>query len=232
MKRNFHFGETYRKLCSVSHLSSLSLNVTNSSPAKKGVRAEVSPVRRASPRKKPVRCLNKENFPSPQKSPRRPAGMVDKRGLWFIYLKKKKKNLSHTFICLSIVLFFFLDSPTKSPRKSQFKPSMVTSSFYGKQKSIYLTPLERKAIKESLPSPPLPSPPSQENKKNKKNGKAGRKPGKVAAGSRNAEKMGIRYTTSARTIKLSKLHSRFVSRQVTDCKTAVLIFLQLSDISL
>lgn len=94
---------------------------------------------------------------------------------------------------------------------------MLTSSFYGKQKPIYLTPLERKAIKESLPSPPppppLPSPPSQEKRKNKKNVKGGRKLRKVAAGSRNAEKMGIqRYATSERAIKLSKLNSRFVSK--------------------
>uniref|UniRef100_A0A3Q3X498 Establishment of sister chromatid cohesion N-acetyltransferase 2 n=1 Tax=Mola mola TaxID=94237 RepID=A0A3Q3X498_MOLML len=68
----------------------------------------MSPVRKRSPRKKPVRCLNKANFPSPQKSQHRTAGRV------------------------------------------------VTSSFYGKQKPTYLTPLERKAIKESLPSPPLP----------------------------------------------------------------------------
>lgn len=118
---------------------------------------------------------------------------------------------------LLIHLFIFLDSSAKSPRKSPYKPSVVTSSFYGKQKPVYLTPLERKAIKESLPTPPppppLPAPPSQEKKKmNKKNGTGGRK---VTAGSRNAEKkkkkMGIQhYTTSVKAIKLSKLNSRFV----------------------
>nr|XP_046229062.1 N-acetyltransferase ESCO2 isoform X2 [Scatophagus argus] len=152
-------------------------SLDSGSPAKKGLREEASPVRRRSPRKKPVGHFDKENCLSPRKSPRRLA-----------------------------------ESPTKSPYKSPFKPSVVTSSFYGKQKPVYLTPLERKAIKESLPSPPppppLPSPPSQEKKKKKKNVKRGGKQRKVAAGSRNAGKMGIKsYTTSSRTIKLSKLNS-------------------------
>lgn len=127
--------------------------------------------------------------------------------------------LSCIFIYLSN-FSFFLDSSAKSPRKSPYKPSVVTSSFYGKQKPVYLTPLERKAIKESLPAPPsppppLPSPPSQEKKKkmNKKNGKGGRK---VTAGSRKAEKTGIQhYTTSVKAIKLSKLNSRFVYKEVS-----------------
>lgn len=134
--------------------------------------------------------------------------------IFFLFLFFFFLHLSHLYLLFHL---FFLDFPAKSPCKSPFKPSMLTSSFYGKQKPIYLTPLERKAIKESLPSPPppppLPSPPSQEKKKNKKSVKGGRKLGKVAAGSRNAEKMGIqRYATSARAIKLSKLNSRFVSK--------------------
>uniref|UniRef100_UPI0037E90747 N-acetyltransferase ESCO2 n=1 Tax=Semicossyphus pulcher TaxID=241346 RepID=UPI0037E90747 len=131
---------------------------SDSQPAKKDVREETSPVKRRSPRKKPVRHLDKENCPSPQKSP------------------------------------------------------LVTSSFYGKQKSVYLTPLERKAIKESLPSPPppptLPSPPSQEKKKRKKPVKGGSKPRKVAGGSRNVGKTAFKsYDTSTKTIKLPKLDS-------------------------
>ncbi|XP_067429340.1 N-acetyltransferase ESCO2 isoform X2 [Thunnus thynnus] len=103
-------------------------------------------------------------------------------------------------------------SPAKSPRKcSPFKPAVVTSSFYGKKKPIYLTPLERKAIKESRPSPPLPLPPSQAKKpekKNKKNVKGGSKPRKVAAGSSHAGKMGFKsFNTSTKAIKLSKLNS-------------------------
>ncbi|XP_039980394.1 N-acetyltransferase ESCO2 [Xiphias gladius] len=170
---------------------------SDSHPAKKGVREEMSPLKRRSPRKprqsptrkKPAECLDKENCPSPQKSPRRPAG-----------------------------------SPAKSPRKSPFKPTMVTSSFYGKQKPVYLTPLERKAIKESLPCPStLPSPPPQAKKpakKNKKNVKGGKKPGKVPAGSSNAGKMGIKsYATSTKTIKLSKLNSS-VTAKPASTKTA------------
>uniref|UniRef100_A0A4W6DF22 Establishment of sister chromatid cohesion N-acetyltransferase 2 n=1 Tax=Lates calcarifer TaxID=8187 RepID=A0A4W6DF22_LATCA len=121
---------------------------SDSHPAKKGVIEETSPLKRRSPRKplpsptrkKPTGRLDKENCPSPQKSPH---------------------------------------SPAKSPRKSPFKPTVVTSCFYGKQKPIYLTPLERKAIKESLPPPPpLPLQPStsqakKPQKKNKKNMKGG-----------------------------------------------------------
>uniref|UniRef100_A0A3Q4GMJ2 Establishment of sister chromatid cohesion N-acetyltransferase 2 n=1 Tax=Neolamprologus brichardi TaxID=32507 RepID=A0A3Q4GMJ2_NEOBR len=87
-------------------------------PAKKGVRRELSPVKRRSPRK-------------PQQSPTRkkPAG-----------------------------------SPAGSPRKSPFKPSLVTSSFYGKKNPVYLTPLERKALKDSLPCPAAPPSPTMTQK--------------------------------------------------------------------
>ncbi|KAG7215083.1 hypothetical protein INR49_022792 [Caranx melampygus] len=55
---------------------------SDSHPAKKGVREEMSPMKRRSPRKprqspnskRPARRLDKENCPSPQKSPVRPAG--------------------------------------------------------------------------------------------------------------------------------------------------------------
>ncbi len=142
--------------------------------------------------------------------------------------------LSLTWISSLSVYPSFLDSPAKSPRKSPFKPSMVTSSFYGKQKPIYLTPLERKAVKESLPSssPPLPpSPPSQKKKKNKKNVKGGSKPRKVAAGSRNAGKTGLKsYTTSTKPIKLPKLGSRFVCfLRHRPVRADLLVLLQLSD---
>ncbi|KAM7395066.1 hypothetical protein PAMA_006696 [Pampus argenteus] len=149
---------------------------SDSHPAKKGVREETSPVKRTSPRKKPAGRLDKETYPSPQKSPRRPAA--------------------------------------KSPCKaSPFKPAVVTSSFYGKKKPIYLTPLERKVIKESLPPPPpLPLPPSEakkpEKKKNKKNAKGGSKPRKVAAGPSNVRKMSLkRYTASTEEIKLPKVNN-------------------------
>lgn len=106
--------------------------------------------------------------------------------------------------------FPFIVSPVKSSNKSSFKNSMVSNSFYGKQKAVYLTPLERKAIKELLPSPPPlpPLPLSQEKKK--RSVKRGKKRTKAAAGSRNPGKMGIgRYMTSAKTAKQAKMNSRF-----------------------
>lgn len=106
--------------------------------------------------------------------------------------------------------FLLLVSPVKSSNKSPFKNSMVSNSFYGKQKAVYLTPLERKAIKELLPSPPPlpPLPPSQEKKK--RSVKGGKKRTKAVAGSRNPGKMGIGcYMTSAKTVKQAKMNSRF-----------------------
>lgn len=105
--------------------------------------------------------------------------------------------------------FFYCFVLLVSPVKSPFKKSMMSNSFYGKHKTIYLTPLERKAIKESLPSPPSlppPLPPLQEKKK--QNRKGGKKQTKAAARTR---KMGIRrYKTSAKTLKHSQLDNRFV----------------------
>ncbi|KAM3602311.1 uncharacterized protein V6R79_001717 [Siganus canaliculatus] len=162
---------------------------SDSHPAKKGVRDEVSPRKSRSPRKKPVGRTDKENCPSPQRS---------------------------------------ADSPSKSPRKAPFKPSMVTSSFYGKQKSVYLTPLERKAIKESLPSPPsppsLPSPLSQEKKKKKKKNavKRGGKQKKAAAGSNYGGKKAVpKFTTSSRTIRLSKPDKSVSSEPASAAASAI-----------
>nr|XP_057934056.1 N-acetyltransferase ESCO2 [Doryrhamphus excisus] len=126
-------------------------------PAKKGLREQTSPVK-SSPRKKPHGCLNMENHPSPQKSPRRAAG-------------------------------------------SPFKPAMVTSSFYGAKKTGYLTPLERKAVKEWLPFPP-PAQVQKPVRKSNKKGVRGGKQTKIAAGT-----MAIKsYAASTKTIKLSKLN--------------------------
>lgn len=104
-------------------------------------------------------------------------------------------------------------SPRRSPRKSPAKPSVVTSSFYGKQKTIYLTPLERKAIKESLPSlPPLiPSPPpsvKKPKKKTKKTVKRGKNPRNASVGSSKREKKSINSSPApTKTIDLSKSHA-------------------------
>ncbi|CAN9507495.1 unnamed protein product [Ophioblennius macclurei] len=103
-------------------------------------------------------------------------------------------------------------SLTMSPCKSPPKISLGSSSFYSKQKSNYLTPLERKAIKESLPLPP-PAPPTvsptlAKKPQTKKKAKGGKKPKKAAAGLTKGGKMGNKIDlTSTRTIKLNKLNS-------------------------
>ncbi|XP_019963833.2 N-acetyltransferase ESCO2 [Paralichthys olivaceus] len=171
---------------------------SDSHPAKKGVRKEMSPLKRASQRKlrqsptkkKPAGRLDMENLSSPQKSPR-------KRAV----------------------------SPTKSPRKSPVKPTIVTSSFYGKKKLAYLTPLERKAIKESMPSPPsLPLPPSQVKKqemKSKKKVKGGNKARKIPAGSSKVGKTSFKsFTTSTKTIRLSKISSSVAAKPASATSAA------------
>ncbi|XP_042359387.1 N-acetyltransferase ESCO2 [Plectropomus leopardus] len=154
---------------------------SDSHPSKTRVRDDVSPMKRRSPRK-------------PSQSPtKRPVRSLQKN------CPSPQKSPHRP-----------AGSPAKSPRKSPFKPSVVTSSFYGQKKPVYLTPLERKAIKESLPSPPrpLPSPPSQEKNKNKRNVKGGNKQKKVAAGSGNSGKTSVKSSaTFSKTIKLPKLNS-------------------------
>ncbi|XP_033931980.1 N-acetyltransferase ESCO2 [Pseudochaenichthys georgianus] len=119
-------------------------------------------------------------------------------------------------------------SPAKSPRKSPFKPSMITSSFYGQKKPLYLTPLERKVIKDlpSLPRP-LPSSPSLEKKKppKKRIVKGGGKQKKVVLGSSNAGKAFTKgYTTSPRKIKLPTLGSSFSAKPASTTPSAPVSF--------
>lgn len=121
-------------------------------------------------------------------------------------------------------------SPVKSPRKSPLKRSLVPGSFYGKKTAVYLTPLERKAIKEAVPPPPplpppVPSPPTQKmmGKKEKKQVKGRKKPGKVAAESKKpGKKWAVQpFSTVAKTIRLSKMNNRFVfesSRSQIGCR--------------
>lgn len=156
---------------------------------------EVSTVKRRSPRK-PVRSpvreqhlighLNKENCPSPQKSPRRPAVL-----------------------------------PANSPYKaSPFTLAVGSGSFYGKQKAVYLTPLERKKVKEALPCPPLrPSPPSEVKKTakiaKKKNVKGCNKTKKKSPGPSDNVKNGMKhYATSSNAVKLITLSNSFTAKLV------------------
>ncbi|XP_074471295.1 N-acetyltransferase ESCO2 [Sebastes fasciatus] len=169
---------------------------SDSNPAKNRVREEVSPVKRSSPRKPPQSPIRKKLV-----------GLLNKENS-----SSPQKSPRRA-----------AGSPAKSPRKSPFKPSMVTSSFYGQNKPIYLTPLERKAIKESRPSPPPPppSPPSQEKKKNKRNVKGGRKQRKVAAGSSNVGKTGTKSSaTSPKMIKLSKFNSSVAAKPASTTTAA------------
>ncbi|XP_056873255.1 N-acetyltransferase ESCO2 isoform X1 [Takifugu flavidus] len=92
-------------------------------------------------------------------------------------------------------------SPVTSPNKSPFKKSIMSNSFYGKRKVNYLTPLERKAIKESL-HPPSSLPPPQEKKKPKMK----RGGGRTKAAARSKETRIHRYTTSGKTVKQLKLN--------------------------
>ncbi|XP_077444062.1 N-acetyltransferase ESCO2-like [Stigmatopora argus] len=83
-----------------------------------------------------------------------------------------------------------------SPRKTTGLPVMETSSFYGPKKSVYLTPLERKAVKESLPSRPPPTKTPIIPKKNNKTTKSKRTSSNF-----------LGFTTKTKTIKLSKINS-------------------------
>uniref|UniRef100_A0A673B398 Uncharacterized protein n=1 Tax=Sphaeramia orbicularis TaxID=375764 RepID=A0A673B398_9TELE len=143
-----------------------------SRPAKKGLSDEV---KRRSPRKPPRSPIKKK-----------PNGNLDKENSSSQQRSPRRPA----------------GSPAKSPCKaSPFKRALGSSSFYGKQKSIYLTPLERKRIKESLPSPPLPPPPSLQTKKPDKKKKNVKGVGlrKSAAGSKNGVKTKGKGNTSALT---------------------------------
>ncbi|XP_010766034.1 swi5-dependent recombination DNA repair protein 1 homolog, partial [Notothenia coriiceps] len=167
-----------------------SLDSDSSHPAETAVRPDVSPMKRRSTRKTPQ---------SPTKN--RPVRHLPKADCPSPRKSPQKAP----------------GSPAKSPRKSPFKPSMIPSSFYGQNQHLYLTPLERKAIKD-LPSLHLPSSPSQEKKQSPKKRivKGGGKQKKVVLGSSNAgiyqKAFTKSYETSPRKIKLPTLGSRFVSK--------------------
>nr|XP_040016652.1 N-acetyltransferase ESCO2 [Gasterosteus aculeatus aculeatus] len=159
---------------------------SDSHPAKNRVREKLSPLKRTSPRRRPQ---------SPTK--KKPVGQPNKRNSTSPQKYPRKAA----------------GSPAKLPQKSPFKPSMVTTSFYGLKKPVYLTPLERKALKDSLPPPPppppvvLPSPPSQKKKTHKKSVKGGSKRRKVSAVSSNVWKTALTSNATPKTIKLSKPNS-------------------------
>lgn len=164
------------------------LSTLNSPSAKKGM-GEVTPVKRMSPRK---------SVRSPKT--KQPAQHMDKENCASPHKSPRR----------------LLASPAKSPRKaSPFKPTVGLSSFYGKQKTVYLTPLERKKVKDSLPSPPpLPSPPSSKLKKtvtmNTTLRKGAKKAKILSTKSENNMKNGMkRYATSTNAVKISTLNSSY-----------------------
>ncbi|KAF7230856.1 N-acetyltransferase ESCO2 isoform X2 [Nothobranchius furzeri] len=108
-------------------------------------------------------------------------------------------------------------SPSKpagrSARSPQKPPSVVPSSFYGKQKTVYLTPLERKAVKECLPA--LPSPPPVAKKpqtKIKENVNGGNKSQRSTVRSAKGGKRGTRIPlATTKLIRQPKINSSKVA---------------------
>uniref|UniRef100_A0A3B3ZI53 Establishment of sister chromatid cohesion N-acetyltransferase 2 n=1 Tax=Periophthalmus magnuspinnatus TaxID=409849 RepID=A0A3B3ZI53_9GOBI len=146
---------------------------SDSHPAKKGM-SEISPVKRRSPR-------NSARSPKKRKPP-----------LEHIEKDNCPSHKSPQKL------------PAKSPHKaSPFKSTLISSSFYSKPKAVYLTPLERKKVKESLPSP------QSEVIKTatiiKKDSKGGKKTKRLSTDSKKNIKNGIkRYATSANAVKTKK----------------------------
>uniref|UniRef100_A0A8C6KLY3 Establishment of sister chromatid cohesion N-acetyltransferase 2 n=1 Tax=Nothobranchius furzeri TaxID=105023 RepID=A0A8C6KLY3_NOTFU len=105
-------------------------------------------------------------------------------------------------------------SPSKpAARSPQKPPSVVPSSFYGKQKTVYLTPLERKAVKECLPA--LPSPPPVAKKpqtKIKENVNGGNKSQRSTVRSAKGGKRGTRIPlATTKLIRQPKINSSKVA---------------------
>ncbi|XP_072512692.1 N-acetyltransferase ESCO2 [Salminus brasiliensis] len=104
---------------------------SGSNPAKKKVLRQENYSRRASPRQK-------ENCLSPLKTPKRTRAPSQS-------LSTPKK----------MPRAYALESPPK--KASPLKAAVVARAFYSKQKPLYLTPLERKLLKEAKSPPPKPS---------------------------------------------------------------------------
>ena len=97
---------------------------------------------------------------------------------------------------------------------------MVASSFYSQQKPLYLTPLERKLVKEikTVSPPPLPPPPDpkQQVEKKSKPGSAGSKQKKKGmASSAHATKMAMKsFLAPPKKISLKNLSRRFETHSI------------------
>lgn len=182
---------------------------SDSHPAKKGM-GETSPIKRRSPRK-----------PTRSAKMKQPVGHTEKDNCASSHKSPRKLPAS----------------PAKSPCKpSPFKPTVGSSSFYGKQKAVYLTPLERKKVKESLPSlPSLPSPPSSKVKKtvtiNKKDPNVGKKTKRLYTESENNMKNGVkRYATSINAVKVSTLNNSYSAKPAVPPETKKAITITFSSL--
>ncbi|XP_021163386.2 N-acetyltransferase ESCO2 isoform X1 [Fundulus heteroclitus] len=120
-------------------------------------------------------------------------------------------------------------SPQKTAglsRKFPVKPSVVTSSFYSKQKTVYLNPLERKAVKEALPSrlPAILSPPpstQKAEKKTKKTVKRGNKSTNAPIGSSKRGNKGTKFSQlPIKKIKLPKSNTSSAAAKPTSSSSS------------
>ncbi|XP_056150997.1 N-acetyltransferase ESCO2 [Lampris incognitus] len=159
---------------------------SDSHPAKTGLLEEASPMKRLS--RKPL-----------QQSPRRSMSAET----------QEKENCPSPWNSPCRIAGSLRQSPTKT---SPIKPAIAVGSFY-KQKTIYLTPLERKRMRESRP--PSCSPPSEVKQELKQVVKAGGKLKKKATSvSRGAKTSFTGYSAPPRAIRLPKLISSTTAEPV------------------
>ncbi|XP_059897183.1 N-acetyltransferase ESCO2 isoform X2 [Gadus macrocephalus] len=109
-----------------------------------------------------------------------------------------------------------MHSPPGSPAKSPRKRGMVASSFYGTQKPLYLTPLERKLVKElkgvsAAPAlPPPPPPPKQQVAKKPKPSVGAKQRKKGTASASDVKRAMKSYMAPPKRISLKNLSSSAV----------------------
>ncbi|KAM9798271.1 LOW QUALITY PROTEIN: N-acetyltransferase ESCO2 [Neosynchiropus ocellatus] len=153
-----------------------------------------SPAKRASPRKTHLGRPDKEN------GPRRAGGSAgDPSDLLSSGVEVPSHGLS-------------AESPAWMDQEASPGKRVVPSGcFYGRKPQAYLTPLERKALKDSLPAPPAQLDPRSQLPRPKKVSR-GRKAGTGPALSKRTSMK--KFVTATKPIRLSRLNSRSVDRPV------------------
>ena len=96
---------------------------------------------------------------------------------------------------------------------------MVASSFYGTQKPLYLTPLERKLVKElkgvsAAPALPPPPPPKQQVAKKPKPSVGAKQRKKGTASASDVNRAMKSYMAPPKRISLKNLSSRFETHSI------------------